>query len=318
MKKTEITTSARIHLGLIEMNGEFGRKNMSLGITLRNPQWRVIVTSSRQRQLVWGTHLPSREEELKVLLDKLSSDLVPPHQNFKLNIYEGIPANIGLGSTTSLYMAIALSLNKHFGTNLSNTEICTIIKRGGTSGISFLGTMHSGLLLDSGSALPSAPPYFSSSDFASSSPPSLISKFNLPIKKILYVIPNSKGIAGIKEQNLFQQICPVSAQSVATTARIVLSHILAGCAEKNMDLICQGISLLQHHGFKAKEIAAYGHKIKRLIKKIESAGGLGVGMSSFGPGIFILQGNFANIKSIIENDQLGQCLELEIRGGTNE
>ena len=95
----KVETSARLHLGFLDLNGATGRKFGSLGLALDRP---VTCLTIRRSDIprVEGAERDRVAAHLAALRERLG--LTSAHS---VTIAEAIPAHIGLGSGTQLALA---------------------------------------------------------------------------------------------------------------------------------------------------------------------------------------------------------------------
>ena len=88
--KVLVKTPARLHLGLIDMNGDLGRMFGGLGVGIDHPN--IIVEAQNAENF----SVKGKEAELASILAKrfLSTYQIQP--KVQINVFEAIPAHIGL------------------------------------------------------------------------------------------------------------------------------------------------------------------------------------------------------------------------------
>ena len=119
--KVLIKTPARLHMGLIDMNGELGRLFGGLGVGIDHPN--VILEAQPAEKF----SIIGKETELAAALAKQFFNAYPTKTNVHLNIRQAIPAHVGLGSGTQLALSIATALAKVLDSKAS-TLPCTDIE----------------------------------------------------------------------------------------------------------------------------------------------------------------------------------------------
>ena len=89
--KVQVKTPARLHLGLIDMNGDLGRMFGGLGVGIDHPN--IIVEAQNAENF----SVTGQETELATILAKrfFSANKVQP--KVEINVVQAIPAHIGLG-----------------------------------------------------------------------------------------------------------------------------------------------------------------------------------------------------------------------------
>ena len=98
----KITTPCRIHITLIDMNGELGRVDGGAGLTLSSPN--IKITAEEADKI--------RIEGLQGFADRMrraAEVLIPDGKGIKINVEELIPAHVGFGSGTQFSLAALMS-----------------------------------------------------------------------------------------------------------------------------------------------------------------------------------------------------------------
>ncbi|MFQ5891984.1 MAG: beta-ribofuranosylaminobenzene 5'-phosphate synthase, partial [Candidatus Methanofastidiosia archaeon] len=95
-----VKTPSRIHLTLIDLNGNLGRIDGGVGLALQKPF--VLVETKFSSKT-------SYPEDLDYLFEML-----PFEEGFEVEILKKIPSHVGLGSETQLRLGISASLFELF------------------------------------------------------------------------------------------------------------------------------------------------------------------------------------------------------------
>ena len=101
-----VETSARLHLGFLDLNGQAGRKFGSIGLALDQPRTRLSVRRSPKLQIE-GPERGRVAGHLALLCDRLGLA-----QDYRVVIEEAVPAHAGLGSGTQLALAVAAGVRR--------------------------------------------------------------------------------------------------------------------------------------------------------------------------------------------------------------
>ena len=121
--KVQVKTPARLHLGLIDMNGDLGRMFGGLGVGIDHPN--IIVQAQNAEHFA----VTGQDAELATILAKrfLSNYQIQPKVH--IHVAEAIPAHIGLGSGTQFSLAIAVALARLFNVKASIPELAVAMGR---------------------------------------------------------------------------------------------------------------------------------------------------------------------------------------------
>ncbi|MCW7076189.1 MAG: beta-ribofuranosylaminobenzene 5'-phosphate synthase [Candidatus Syntrophoarchaeum sp.] len=274
--KAIVEAPSRLHLTLIDLNGDLGRIDGGIGVALNRPSLRVEVEEASEDQI---------SKDLLPILDRIRSK-VNPDSRYRVELTEPLPAHVGLGSRTQTSLSIAKAISIIEGFDYNASELAKIVKRGGTSGIGIAAFENGGFILDGGHSRRVKPDFLPSR--ASDAPPPPI-LFQHPLPEDWYfviVIPDvNRGAHGRREVNVFQEFCPIAAHDVERLTRIILMEILPAVIEGEIEPFGKGITAIQDTGFKKIECSLQDKIVKDLFEVLK-ASSYGYGMSSFGPAVF--------------------------------
>ena len=297
MNKVYVKTPSRLHFCLIDMNGDLGRVDGSLGISIHKPNVELTTWISDQTR-VYGRQSTYVKKLAKSFLSYIKSD-----ENISINIKNLIPSHVGFGSETQLSLAVATSIAKLLKLNLSTYELAKIMGRGGTSGIGVAAFDKGGLILDGGHSFGNncQKKDFLPSNASKAPPAKVIVRYDFPENWIfILATPNiEKGMSGQKETDIFKKLCPIPAGEVATISRIILMKLLPSLLEKDIQIFGSGLTDLQDLGF-AKAARDLMHPVTtKCIKLLLESGAYGAGQSSFGPTAYGLFKQDSDVEKIM-------------------
>jgi beta-ribofuranosylaminobenzene 5'-phosphate synthase len=289
-QRVVIEAPARLHLGLIDMNGALGRVDGGIGITLREPRILLWAEESAENRVEGGDE-NCRDVILRAARATTAALSLTGGAAFRLQ--EGYPRHAGLGSGTQLGLAAAQALALLYGHERSVRDLAGIIGRGGTSGIGTAAFESGGFIIDGGHrfGIPGAKGGFSPSAASHGVKPApLTVRHPFPDDwKILLVIPTSTGtISGQREQDLFRVCCPVPLKDVQGICHEVLMGLLPSLIEHDLDQFAASVNRIQQLGFKKAEIHAQSPVIRETLTILAEAGAPAAGMSSFGPTLYAI------------------------------
>ncbi|WP_290899912.1 beta-ribofuranosylaminobenzene 5'-phosphate synthase [Ferroglobus sp.] len=301
-----IRTPSRIHVTLIDLNGEIGRIDGGVGFALEEPYIKIRAEKAEDVKIAGESFNRDRFEYVaKIFKERFG-------RGIKIEVISDYKPHVGLGSGTQISLAVGKAYSELYGLNLSTREIARITKRGGTSGIGVAAFEFGGFIVDGGhskkvknSFLPSA--------FSNAPPAPLISRLDFPDWEICLIIPEKKGFFGKKEVDLFEKNTPVKIEEVRELCHIILMKLLPAVAEKDLEEFSSAISRIQEIGFKKAEVNQYGEEFRKLMKKLQELGACG--MSSTGPTLYLVSEkiNIDEVKEIVN----GYDVELILTKGRN-
>jgi len=269
------------------MTGDLGRVDGSLGLALTNP--RLTITVSPATTLTTNMF----PELARLALERLNNHY-GLHKGLSIEVLESYPQHVGLGSTTQILLSIGAAYNALYDRNATVRELARIVGRGGTSGIGVAAFETGGFILDAGHSFGPGKDKerFLPSSESTAPPPPVLFRTDLPDDWVFDVIipESSSGLFGKAELDFFQHNCPVAPRETCHIAHVVLSSILPGAVDRDIATFARGINLLATLGFKRKETDRQEQWLKQLIETLGNltAGSAAVGISSFGPTLFIM------------------------------
>ncbi len=300
-----VTSPSRIHLSLIDLNGALGRIDGGIGFGVSNPNIMVEISDEIQAR---DSPIIETKEEYKPIIQNIIQTIQLKYrirfERLKIEIKSIYKPHIGLGSKTQLLLSIAKGLCVLKNIDCTGYELCSMVKRGGTSGIGYSVFDKGGFVLDAGhtfgpnrekqSFLPSS---------ASNAPPAMhLLRYNFPESwKIILITLNVQSGAYDKEEiNIFQKYCPIPQEEVREISHLILMKVLPSLLSKNLADFCDGIMSIQKIGFKKIEISLVHPKVRDLIKYSLEIGAKCAALSSFGPTIAIIEEDLTKISEIVE------------------
>src|SRR3974390_471278 len=139
-----VETVCRLHLGFLDLTGDFGRLYGSIGVTLENPKTVITITEAKELIIENGNR-----KKILDFVQKFSKHYqVQP--TVRIHLLESIPEHSGLGSGTQLALAVATALAKICNIDADARELSGIMRRGKRSGIGIAGFQFGGFIMDAG------------------------------------------------------------------------------------------------------------------------------------------------------------------------
>jgi beta-ribofuranosylaminobenzene 5'-phosphate synthase len=269
--KVTIETSARLHLGFLDLNGGAGRKFGSLGLAVDAPVTRLTIARA-ERQHVEG---PERER-VAAHLGALSEALALSHR-YDCRIDAAIPAHVGLGSGTQLALALAAALRRLESLPLDTEKDAWLLRRGARSGIGAALFLRGGFVVDGGHG-------------PGKMLPPVVSALPFPEewRVILVIDHGTTGVHGDAEREAFARLPPFQATAAAEICHAVLMGVLPAVVERDLDAFGSAITEIQRrlgdYFAPAQGGARYtSAKVGAVMETLERLGAKGIGQSSWGP-----------------------------------
>lgn len=273
--KVYVKTPARLHLGLIDLNGDLGRMFGGLGVGIDKPN--VIVEAQHAEKLT----VTGQETELATALVKRFLAAFPVKGNVHVDVKEAIPAHVGLGSGTQFSLAIATALAKLFAINVSTPQLALAMGRAQRTGVGTAIFQKGGFIVDGGKKTQQNAAF-----------PPLIYRQPFPQTwRFVVAIPNvQKGLSNSEETVAFKKLPPMQADAVAKICRLTMLKLLPALAERDIESFGEAltsIQILTGEYFAHIQGGTYSDpEVADTLEYIKSIGAYGFGQSSWGPAVY--------------------------------
>lgn len=288
MTQVKVITPARLHFGLIDLNGALGRIDGGIGVAINDPTFELVVKPSHRIEVESWQY----EARSIAIIERLRTRFDFP--GLHVEFLSEIPAHSGFGSGTQLALALGQAVNKLYDLKLSIPELAFAAARGGTSGIGVAAFEHGGFVLDGGHPFPDQKSSFlPSSAVGNVPPPPVLLRYPFPNWDLLIVSPTCKHISGKAEINPFQTLCPQPQSTAERLSHIILMKLLPAIIEENLCAFGDAINRIQTFGWKKVEIDAQRGVLQQTLDFLRESGAIGAGVSSWGPAIFAVGENLS-------------------------
>src|SRR6516165_6792115 len=144
VKRVRVITSARLHLGFLDLNGDLGRRFGSIGLSIDAFETSIELRQSPKFE-VFGFER-ERGERLGIRIAE-SLGLATASA---MTVLSAIPAHAGLGSGTQLALAIASAFRRFSGLAPDPAGDARLLGRGTRSGVGAALFERGGLVVDAG------------------------------------------------------------------------------------------------------------------------------------------------------------------------
>ena len=272
--KVCVKTPARLHLGLIDLNGDLGRMFGGLGVGINKPNV-VLEADSADKFSVTG-----REAELVGALAQKFFSAYPVQPKVHLHVVEAIPPHVGLGSGTQLSLAVATALSRVLNVQVSIAELTLAMGRARRTSVGTTIFQQGGFVVDGGKNL------------ENNSFPPLLYRQPFPDQwRFVVAVPNLKeGLSNSEENSAFQKLPKQSSKDAAEICHLIMLKLLPALAEKDIKSFGDALTKIQvlTGGFFAQ---AQGGNFScpaaaECVEFMKNAGAYGVGQSSWGPALY--------------------------------
>jgi beta-RFAP synthase len=274
--KISIKTPARLHLGLIDMNGDLDRLFGGLGVGIDHPN--VIV----EAQTATGLKITGEQTDLAQEITDRFFTKYPLQPKVHLNIAKTIPCHTGLGSGTQLAIAIAVALAKISDIKAPIPELATAVGRAKRTSVGTSIFEYGGFVVDGGKNPKTqvAPPLI----------------YHKPFPEewcFIVAFPNqSKGLSSSEENHAFDKLTSMPAHDVGQICRLIMLKLLPAIAEhdiENFGTALTKIQILTGNHFAQAQGGTYAKSAStKCIEFMKQTGAYGVGQSSWGPALYAI------------------------------
>ena len=269
--KVYVKTPARLHLGLIDLNGDLGRLFGGIGVGIDRPN--VILEAHRSERLsVTGEKTESVKALVKGFLETYNIKA-----KASINIKQTIPEHVGLGSGTQLALAVATALSKLFNLDSSTQALAKAMGRGQRTSVGTTIFKQGGFVIDGGKSI------------EKNSFPTTILRQPFPHDWVFVVaIPNvKKGLTKSEETVAFSALSPMTAEDAGKICRLTMMKLLPSLVECDIKSFGEALTQIQTiigEYFAKVQGGTYSNlTATEGIALMQNLGAYGTGQSSWGP-----------------------------------
>ncbi|MES2579375.1 MAG: beta-ribofuranosylaminobenzene 5'-phosphate synthase family protein [Pseudomonadota bacterium] len=294
LQKVTVSTTARLHMGFIDLNGSKGRMFGSLGLALNAPATRLTITKGKKTSIA-----ENGCDYVAKIVEKIKKQL-EMEIDFSIEIHESILEHAGLGSGTQMALAISAGINALFDLNLTTAQLAGITSRGRRSGIGIGTFEQGGLVLDGGRNAHQNNTQESSSQENNRQVPPIIARHHFPQEWPVLLIMDSddQGVFGDAELQAFETLTHADLATAQALSHRVLMQALPAIVERDYAQFSQAIHALQLATGAYFSAAQGGHyksaRVAEVLDFLNAQGVICAGQSSWGPTGF----------AIFENDNI--------------
>jgi len=274
--KVKIRTPARLHLGLIDMNGDLGRMFGGLGVCIDRPN---VILEAKQSE---NFSIEGKEVELTNSIAQRFFSIYHQQPKITIKVVETIPPHVGLGSGTQLTLAVAVALAKLTGVRASISELAVAMGRAKRTSVGTTIFQSGGFVVDGGK------------NQKTNGFPPLIYRQPFPKEwRFVVVIPNVKeGLSNSQENHAFQELTKMHSDDVGQICRLTMLKLLPALAEKDIESFGDALTKIQvltGNHFAQAQGGTYSSPVaEKCIDFMKKAGAYGVGQSSWGPALYAI------------------------------
>ncbi len=305
MSKVKVTvkTPARLHMGILDVDGGLGRIYGSLGLAIQKPTVTLEASESDKLQ-VEGLDRERAEDAAKKFLRHFNID-----RPCRIKVASMIPSHVGLGSGTQLRLAVAESLATLYKVDVSTRELASVVGRGTVSGIGTAAFEHGGFSVDGG---------IPTKEANRKLPAPIIFRQPFPEDWLLVVaIPDAaEGYSGPIEDRAFADLQSAPPELVGRMCRTLVMRLLPALVERDIVNFGSALTELQRltgecfSNIQGGQFA--GTIVSETVNFLLNRGAYGAGQSSWGPTVYGLVEGRSAAQSLVK--QVQRFLDSSVGG----
>jgi beta-RFAP synthase len=269
-----VEAPARLHMGLIDLRGDFGRRFGGIGAALEAPS--LLLEARRAPSLQAEGH--DAERLLSSARRFLERHGITEGAAFR--VHRTIPAHAGLGSGTQLALAGARALAALFDRPADAPALAEATGRARRSSIGTWAFEQGGFLLEGGRRE------------SGEGPAPLLVRRAMPAEwRCVLAVPDlPPGLSGPAEEEAFRRLPPPPAETVGRVAHLILMVVLPALVERDLAAFGRGITDVQRlvgEMFRPVQRERFAHAlVGELVEEALAGGAAGAGQSSWGPAVY--------------------------------
>jgi len=272
-----VEAPARLHLGMLAVAGDGGRRFGGLGVSVSRPA--VVVEAEPADEL----SVDGPEAERALTFARRCRDTLGLPGGAHLRVGEAIPPHVGLGSGTKLALAVAQALAALHGRTVDAPALAQAAGRAARSAVGMWTFALGGLVVEGGVR------------DGAERPAPLLMRHAVPEGwRVVLVVPKAEaGLSGPAEAQAFGQLMP-SAERSAAIAQLVLTSLLPGLVERDVEEFGGALTRVQRlvgDAFAPVQGGRFHPRAGALVEALLRGGAAGAGQSSWGPAVYGVVGS---------------------------
>jgi beta-RFAP synthase len=294
-----VEAPARLHLGMLAVAGDGGRRFGGLGVSVSRPA--VIVEAEPADEL----SVDGPELERALTFARRCRDALGLPGEAHLRVVEAIPPHVGLGSGTKLALAVAQALAALHGRTVDAPALAQAAGRAARSAVGMWTFALGGLVVEGGVRA------------GAERPAPLLMRHAVPDAwRMVLVVPEAEpGLSGPAEAQAFGRLVP-SPERSAAIAQLVLTSLLPALVERDVEEFGAALTRVQRlvgDAFAPVQGGRFHPRAAALVEALLRGGAAGAGQSSWGPAVYGV------VDSEVAARELARRMEAQVgREGTVE
>lgn len=293
---------SRLHFGLLNESGDYGRIDGGLGCSILSPRWFLRMFVSEQPSLTHTGDLDQgTESAVERLLEKIRLN---GRHTVGVDVIESIPPHAGLGAKTALMMAIGRGAQALKAVSDGDARsLGSFVGRGGTSGIGVHVSEHGGLIADAGRRFPTDKGSFMPSSSSKSYPSRQLLRISAPDElKVVHFRFAQSGPSGDAERSIFSHACPVPSGQTKEIISLAFGGVIPAFIDHDEEQWNSGLAALQALGLKRYEWDNQSEITLRFREHFaRTVPNTALCLSSMGPTMFTLSTDVAPVLDAVRS-----------------
>jgi beta-ribofuranosylaminobenzene 5'-phosphate synthase len=274
-----VEAPARLHLGMLAVAGDGGRRFGGLGVSVGRPA--VVLEARPAAEL----SAEGADAERALTFARRFRDAVGLAGGARLHVLEAIPPHVGLGSGTKLALAVARALAALQGHAPDAQALARAAGRAARSAVGMWTFALGGLVVEGGVRS------------GVERPAPLLAHHPMPDEwRAVVVVPTTQpGLSGTAEEDAFRRLTPVPERS-ALIAQLVLTSLLPALVERDVVEFGAAVTRVQElvgDSFAPVQGGRFHPRAGELVDALLRHGAAGAGQSSWGPAVYGVVGSEA-------------------------
>jgi beta-ribofuranosylaminobenzene 5'-phosphate synthase len=279
MRTVRVEAPARLHLGMLAVAGDSGRRFGGLGVSVGRPA--VVVEARPADEL----SAEGADAERALTFARRCHEALGLAGGAHLRVLEAIPPHVGLGSGTKLALAVAQALAALDGRTVDAPALAQAVGRAARSAVGTWTFARGGLVVEGGVRR------------GEERPAPLLARHPMPEQwRAVLVVPRAEpGLSGVAEEEAFRHLLP-SPERSATIAQLVLTSLLPALVEGELEEFGTALTRVQQlvgDAFATVQGGRFHPRAGALVEALLRHGAAGAGQSSWGPAVYGVVGSEA-------------------------
>jgi len=268
-----VRTPARLHLGVIDLEGGLGRLYGSLGLAICEPFFEAVF-STADEGIAAEENIPRECREI------IASTAAKLGVRLSVRVRSVLPLHMGLGATTQITLAAGVAASELYGLRMSVDEVARIFGRGRISRIGVEAFKRGGFIVDTARRPGTYPRE------------AVITRVDFPEEWIVVVAtPHvGRGLDEAEESRVFQTLKPPPTSHPEKVSRLVLVKLLPALLEKELTEFGETLTEVQRLvGEAFKQVqgdVVRTPESRKALQLFREFGLVGLGQSSWGPTVY--------------------------------